>query len=406
MNSRERQLAIATGAVVGLLLLFFLYQSVDASLEAARRSVAEASDQLEGKQRKLLQAKKAVRKLREYEAKSLPPDGEVARSLYQNWLLERLEAHGFRDVKLSVTGLRNRVDAFQLHTFIVSCRGNLAQLTRFMHDLYSVDRLTRVRRLALKPINDSKDLDVGFSVEALSLKGGELKDRLAETPSSRLAQATVTDYEKVIVGRNLFAPENRPPKISGLSSQRGYPQTALRFGVKAEDPDKLDQITYTLAEGAPDGARIDAKSGDFSWTPKQKGDFTATVVVTDNGLPSRSDKYVVKIAVVDPPPPPPPPKPEPPMKPKLDFDDAKFTFVSALLEVGDRWEAWFTVRTSGQVRKLRAGDKLAVGSIEGKVIRVDADQVEIETPEQRFVVGLGDNLLQGKPLAAASPRLP
>jgi hypothetical protein len=89
------------------------------------------------------------------------------------------------------------------------------------------------------------------------------------------------------------------------------------------------------------------------------------------------------------------------MKPKLDFDDAKFTFVSALLEVGDRWEAWFTIRTSGQVRKLRAGDKLTVGSIEGKVLRVDATEVEIETPEQRFVVGLGDHLLQGKPLAAA-----
>lgn len=401
MNSRERQLAIATGVVVGLLLLFFLYQRIDGSLESARKSVADASDQLDSKQRKLLQSKKAVRKLREYEAKSLPPDGELARSLYQNWLLERLEAQGFRDVKLSVTGLRNRVDAYQLHTFIVSCRGNLAQLTRFLHNLYSVDRLTRVRRLALKPINDSKDLDVGFTIEALSLKGGELKDRLVETPSSRLAQGSVVDYEKIIVGRNLFAPENQAPKIASVSSQRGYPQTSLRFGVKAEDPDKLDQITYSLADGAPEGARIDPKSGDFSWLPKAKGDYTATVVVTDNGLPARSDQYVVKIAVVDPPPPPPPPKPEPPMKPKLDFDDAKFTFVSALLEVGDRWEAWFTVRTSGQVRKLRAGDKLAVGSIEGKVVRVDASQVEIETPEQRFAVSLGDNLLQGKPLTAA-----
>ena len=402
MNSRERQLAIATGVVVGLLLLFFLYQSLDSSLAAAQRAVTEASEQLDTKQRKLLQSKKAVRKLREYEAKSLPPDGEVARSLYQNWLLERLEAHGFRDVKLSVTGLRNRVDAIQLHTFIVGCRGNLAQLTRFMHDLYSVDRLTRVRRLALKPISDSKDLDVGFSIEALSLKGGELKDRLAETPSSRLALPTVAEYEQAIVGRNLFAPENRAPKIASVSSQRGYPQTSLRFGVKAEDPDKLDQISFALAEGAPEGARIDAKTGDFSWTPKNKGDFSATVVVTDNGLPARSDKYVVKIAVVDPPPPPPPPKPEPPMKPKLDFDDAKFTFVTALLEVGNRWEAWFTIRTSGQVQKLRAGDKLAVGSIEGKVVRVDALQVEIETPEQRFVVALGDHLLQGKPVPAAA----
>jgi hypothetical protein len=88
------------------------------------------------------------------------------------------------------------------------------------------------------------------------------------------------------------------------------------------------------------------------------------------------------------------------MKKKLDFDDAKFTFVTAILDVGGTWEVWLTIRTSGEVKKLHEGDKLAIGSIEGKIKQVAANRVEIETPEQRFEVSLGDNLLQGRPLAA------
>lgn len=399
MNSRERSLAIAIGALVVVVIGYFVFESISGSLNAKARSVTEASSQLDDKARKLTQSKRAIKRLKEYQAKSLPSDGEVARSLYQNWLLERLEANGFRDIKLGVLGARSRADAFQLHTFNVGCRGNLAQLTRFLHDLYAVDRLTRLRRLAVKPISDSKDLDVGFAVEALSLKGADLNDALNNTPARRLRQANVETYERVIVGRNLFAPANRPPKIASVGSQKGYPATSLRFGVKAEDPDKLDQVTYALTEDAPAGAKIDPKTGEFTWLPTGKGEFSATVVATDNGLPARSDKVLVKIAVTDPPP---PPKPEPPMKKKLDFDDAKFTFVTAIIDVNGTWEVWLTVRTSGQVQKLHAGEKLSVGSIEGTIQRVNATSVEFETPEQRFVVQLGDNLLQGRPLPATA----
>jgi hypothetical protein len=397
MNQRERMLAIAVGAMAVMIVGYFSYESLSSSLDARSRSVSDAESQLESKAKKLSQAKRAVKRLKEYQAKSLPSDGELARSLYQNWLLERLEKAGFRDVKLGVLGARSRVDAFQLHTFNVGCRGNLKQLTVFLHELYSVDRLQRVRRLSLKPIPDTKDLDVGFTVEALSLKGADLKDRLSDEPSHRLALGSLDDYERVIVGRNLFASANRPPRLSSVSSQRGYPNLSLKFGVKAEDPDKLDQVTYSLANGGPVGARIDPKTGEFSWTPKEKGEYTATVVATDNGLPARSVSTAVKIAVTDPPP---PPKPEPPMKKKLDFDDAKFTFVTAILDVGGTWEVWLTIRTSGEVKKLHEGDKLAIGSIEGKIKQVAANRVEIETPEQRFEVSLGDNLLQGRPLAA------
>jgi hypothetical protein len=165
---------------------YFSYESLSSSLDARSCGVSDAESQLESKAKKLSQAKRAVKRLKEYQAKSLPSDGELARSLYQNWLLERLEKAGFRDVKLGVLGARSRVDAFQLHTFNVGCRGNLKQLTVFLHELYSVDRLQRVRRLSLKPIPDTKDLDVGFTVEALIAEG-----RRSEGPSERRTFASI-----------------------------------------------------------------------------------------------------------------------------------------------------------------------------------------------------------------------
>ncbi|MFO0903639.1 MAG: Ig domain-containing protein [Pirellulales bacterium] len=398
MNSRERTLAISIGSLVVCLVLWYAYDSVVSSLDQQAKAVNSATDKLEGKQKQLKIAQRAVKRLREYEGKSLPADGELARSLYQTWLLQRLEKAGLRDLKLNVTGTKKGNDSSQRHTFNVGCRGNLQQLVGFLHELYSIDRLHRVQRLSIKPVADTKDLDIGFGIEALSLRGADATNKLIDMPAQRLRQGDVAEYERVIVGRNLFAPENRAPRIASSGSQTGYPSQSLRFSVKAEDPDKLDQVTFKLAEGAPTGARVDPKTGDFSWTPKEKGEFTATVIATDNGLPAKSDTKVIKIAVTDPPP---PPKVEP-VKKKLDFDDAKYTFVTALLDIGGTWEVWLTVRTSGAVHKLHEGEKVNIGSVEGKITKVEAGMVEIETPERRFQVSLGDNLLQGVTSPAGS----
>ena len=52
-----------------------------------------------------------------------------------------------------------------------------------------------------------------------------------------------------------------------------------------------------------------------------------------------------------------------------------------------------TVRTTGELLKLRVGQKINIGSIEGKIARILGDSVEITTPDKPVTIFLGDNLL-------------
>ena len=106
------------------------------------------------------------------------------------------------------------------------------------------------------------------------------------------------------------------------------------------------------------------------------------------------------------PPRPPRPKPiqkprpvvqKPPPKPK--FDDAAHAYVTALVGLGDRWQAWITVRTTGERLQLTQGDALKVGLLKGKVESVDARQIVVRTDDKLFATPLGSNLREGKELA-------
>jgi hypothetical protein len=67
-----------------------------------------------------------------------------------------------------------------------------------------------------------------------------------------------------------------------------------------------NNLTFSLAAGAPAGAAIDPVTGRFTWTPtpSQAGALNLTVVVTDDGVPAKSDQksFTLTVNVVDHPP--------------------------------------------------------------------------------------------------------
>ena len=98
-----------------------------------------------------------------------------------------------------------------------------------------------------------------------------------------------------------------------------------------------------------------------------------------------------------------PPRPEPPPQgarqdrpPPPQFDAAKHAYVTGIVQVDGRLQAWITVRTTGEVLRLFEGDAVKVGLLEGHVVSIAPRMIVIEFDDQQLQVNLGDNLRDGK----------
>lgn len=93
---------------------------------------------------------------------------------------------------------------------------------------------------------------------------------------------------------------NLPPIIDPVANQAGNEGDLIAFTATATDPNVGTVFSYSLGDGAPTGAAIDPALGNFTWTPTEDqvaGNFLITVVVTDNGVPSRSDDVQFSLRV-------------------------------------------------------------------------------------------------------------
>ncbi|MEX2139037.1 MAG: putative Ig domain-containing protein [Pirellulales bacterium] len=92
---------------------------------------------------------------------------------------------------------------------------------------------------------------------------------------------------------------NQPPVLDSIADfSAGVGQT-VTFTATAFDPNG-DNLVLGLAAGAPDGATIQATSGQFSWTPDAAHagqTFEITIRVVDDGEPALSDTETFTISV-------------------------------------------------------------------------------------------------------------
>jgi uncharacterized repeat protein (TIGR01451 family) len=93
---------------------------------------------------------------------------------------------------------------------------------------------------------------------------------------------------------------NLPPSLPAIGARDAREGEALTFTITAADPDQpANNLSYGLLNGPP-GAVISGSNGLFSWTPAEGQGFqnyTATVVVTDNGTPPLSDTVTFSLTV-------------------------------------------------------------------------------------------------------------
>jgi hypothetical protein len=70
------------------------------------------------------------------------------------------------------------------------------------------------------------------------------------------------------------------------------------------------------------------------------------------------------------------------------------TFLTAIVQVQDQPQAWFTVRSTDRVLKLACGDQLAIGQFQGTVEEISGHDVIVESDDERWLMTIGDSLAQ------------
>lgn len=404
MSAREKRLALIVGALLFVVLLAWGWYLFDEADRFRTDRIRTLQSQIDEQDRLVGEGGKAARRLAEYAQRSLPPQANVARSLYKAWLLDLAEKDvGIAEPVVTPGAVTPVGGVYERISFNVSGRATLPQLTKLLHEFYAVNYLHQIRALRVKPIPESRELEVSLAIDAVVLPTAKEVKQLAPEKTAELAYGDMAAYQKTILGRNLFGPVNHPPKLSRIGSQEVRTDRSLSITAKASDPDPLDKVTFRL-EDAPPGAEI-SSDGKLSYRPKEVGTYSLTVVAVDDGLPPQEARETVQIKVVKPPPPmvtrvdtgpPPPPKPR--------FEDAKFAYVTAITEVDGERQVWLTIRTSGELLKLREGEKFEVEKFKGTISRLGVQAVEVTAGEESRLYQLGESLAQGQPLAAGSAR--
>ena len=395
LSPRDRVLGLAGGGLAVLVLLFFAWSWYSGQIASRETRLATLNTEILKKERKVLLGKKAVKQLHEFRARSLPSDADVARSVYQKWLLALAGDSQLTDLNVAAGSTRPVQGVGHVLTFNVKGEATLPQVVTFLEGLERNHYLHRISRLSLKPLPNSKILDVSLTLEAMTIEKADATTTMPVVTEQRLTRATVAEYLTAICNRNLFGPKNLAPKLPESISQTATVDREFSFSVEAKDPDG-DKVSYQL-EPNELGATFDSKTGRLRWTPRKTGKFPFQLKALDNGLPAAEAKTTLTVNVEVPRPPDPPPKVVEGPK-KLAFDHAKYTLLVAVLVVDDHSEVWLLIRPTGQTLKLREGEPFEVGSIRGIVVEIGPDDFIFEADGKRMLLENGASLDQAQPV--------
>jgi hypothetical protein len=393
MTPREKVLASAVGGLAAIIGIAYAANSLMKAFDTRRQAIVKQKETLSDTQFRIEQGAKAAAELADFRSRSLPSEVDMAIDQYQAWLLELVKKNEFKQPGVDHSGnltvrTTDQSVFYEQHQFNVSGRGSPVQVTQFLHGLQGKNYLHRCRNFTLRQTEKPGELSLSMTIDALALASAEANQSPPSVAHPR-GQRDLPTILQLVSNRNMFAPQNHPPKYSGGKSVSGTSGKPIEHRFVFEDTDPGQKVSISLADGAPEGASVDAGTGALSWTPGKAGDYELKVIGTDDGLPARTVEQFVSVTVSD------PPKEEPKAAP-VEFDEAKQAILTALIRSNDQWVAWISIRTKGKVLKVTAGDKVEVGPWKGQVVDVTQRLLEIEVDGKRWTLTPGQSLADGK----------
>jgi hypothetical protein len=223
MPARQKYLLIALVAAV---LVWqgggWLMRLVFEPIAALRSELAAIQERVDAKTEQLLAIERAKSKLRNWQARSLPPDpgkkkrpdAVDAQRQYTEWLTELAHAVGFEDV--DVNPQRRSVSRNSVYVEVVvqiEGIGRLSQLYELLDRFYRTDLLQRIGRLQIVSEDVLNDPPVRFSLEAAGLALADAPTRRTLFPKTRLAADLEPEAESLSVESAADFPKKAPFRI-------------------------------------------------------------------------------------------------------------------------------------------------------------------------------------------------
>ncbi len=216
MTPRVKWLLIAGLAVFGLYGLDSLYRSwIERPNQQLTAKLDDLNGMLNASKSEQLVAQKQGKRLESFAARALPDDPQLARSLYQQWLLNLVETNELTSASVDAAQpiqveirSRTKKGKRQLvgHRINYSLRGQatLAKLSGFLNDFRKAGHLHKIRAITLNPIGNEGRLDADLTIEVLCLEASANKEQLGLWEVVDEAAIAPSTYDH-LVRRNLFA---------------------------------------------------------------------------------------------------------------------------------------------------------------------------------------------------------
>ncbi len=402
MSQRERLLAAIVGASAVFMIVMYVANSM---YSAYQRRVSEKRGLMTRIDDSEFEAQRGLRiadELQEVADHSLSGNTSLARSAYQDWLMNLADQHiGLSNVSVKMSG-PNPVRlpagmasgdsniAFQVHKFELTGAGDIEQFTDLLFDMQTAEINHRVVNVKLLPVPSSKQLQISLTMEVMAMETAPERSKLELTHAEQLAGRSRETLKDSILGRNIFGPENNPPELRVDSRYVAYINQPFSLRLEGSDPDPLDQVFFEAELDDLDRARFSAREGRIDWTPRERGEYRIRVAAVDDSFPQGRTERQVTIRVEDPPAR--QVRAEAPPRPSLSA--ARFVFVTGVTESSGEKQVWLDYRTEGKTLQLGVGDSFQLGSVEAAVAAISDQQVEIEAGGKRVSVGLGKSLAE------------
>jgi hypothetical protein len=186
---------------------------------------------------------------------------------------------------------------------------------------------------------------------------------------------------------------NTPPKITTLPTESVFIGRPWKVKLQATDAESAaTRLSWKLGENAPEGMRIESRTGELTWTPDDTtdvGETSVQVSVTDDGTPAQTSSATLKLKVQD--------------------DAATFTYLTTIFSVNGKTLAKLYDRSQNKTTELRVGSTFAVADIKGSVTKIDRKFLLFDNSEGTHRLNIGQSLrelLSEKPEVIADALLP